>query len=82
VPQSNVPLPDIDAGIQAIDFLTNRAGAASSNREAREFLKNNAISINGQKIKADFVVDKGSLLQGKYILVQRGRKNFYLVICG
>ena len=82
VPQSNVPLPDIDAGIQAIDFLTNRAGAASSNREAREFLKNNAISINGQKIKADFVVDKSSLLQGKYILVQRGRKNFYLVICG
>ena len=82
VPQSNVPLSDIDAGIQAIDFLTNRAGAASSNREAREFLKNNAISINGQKIKADFVVDKGSLLQDKYILVQRGRKNFYLVVCG
>ncbi len=81
VPQSNVPLSDIDAGIQAIDFLTNRAGAASSNREAREFLKNNAISINGQKIKADFVVDKGSLLQNKYILVQRGRKNFYLVVC-
>jgi tyrosyl-tRNA synthetase len=82
VPQSNIALTDIDAGIPVIDFLTNKAKATSSNREAREFLKNNAIAINGQKVKVDFVVDKNALLQDKYILVQRGKKNFYLVICG
>ena len=82
VPQSNVTLIDINAGIPVIDFLTNKAKATSSNREAREFLKNNAIAINGQKVKDDFVVDKNALLQDRFVLIQRGKKNFYLVICG
>ena len=80
VPQGNISLSEIDSGIPVIDFLSNKAKATSSNREAREFLKNNAIAINGQKVKNDFVVDKNALLQDKYILVQRGKKNFYLVI--
>jgi tyrosyl-tRNA synthetase len=82
VPQSNVDPTEVESGIPIIDFLSNIAKATSSNREAREFLKNNAIAINGQKVKDDFVVNQDSLLQEKYILVQRGKKNFYLVICG
>ncbi len=82
VPQSNVALTEIETGIPIIDFLSNKAKATSSNREAREFLKNNAIAINGQKVKDDFVVNSDSLLQEKYILIQRGKKKFYLVICG
>jgi tyrosyl-tRNA synthetase len=82
VPQSIVSLTEVEAGIPVIDFLSGKAKATSSNREAREFLKNNAIAINGEKVKDDFVVDKSALLQEKYILVQRGKKNFYLVSCG
>jgi len=82
VPQSNVALTEIDAGIPIIDFLSNKAKATSSNREAREFLKNNAIAVNGEKVKDSFVVDKSALLQDKFVLIQRGKKNFYLVICG
>ncbi len=82
VPQSKVSLTEIEAGITIIDFLSSKAKATSSNREAREFLKNNAIAINGQKVKDDFVVDKNALLQGKFVLIQRGKKNFYLVSCG
>jgi len=82
VPQSSIAMSEVEAGIPIIDFLTNKAKATSSNREAREFLKNNAIAINGQKVKDDFVVNSDSLLQDKYILIQRGKKNFYLVTCG
>ncbi len=82
VPQSRVSLTEIEAGITIIDFLSSKTKATSSNREACEFLKNNAIAINGQKVKDDFVVDKNALLQDKFVLIQRGKKNFYLVRCG
>ena len=79
VPQSQVGRSDIEAGIPVISFLTGIAKAAASNREAREFLKNNAVSINGTKVKDDFTVNENALLQNRFILVQRGKKKFYLV---
>jgi tyrosyl-tRNA synthetase len=82
VPQSKVSVSDISQGIPAVDFLTDYTKILSSKREAREFLKNNAISVNKEKITDNFIVDTAHLLQGKYILVQRGKKNYYLVICG
>jgi tyrosyl-tRNA synthetase len=81
VPQSKVSLSDISQGIPAVDFLTDYTKILSSKREAREFLKNNAISINKEKITENFIVGTAQLLQEKYILVQRGKKNYYLVIC-
>lgn len=82
VPQSRVNLSDISNGIPVVDFLTDFTKVAASKREAREFLKNGAIAINKEKTTEDFNVDESCLLQGKYILVQRGKKNYYLVICG
>jgi tyrosyl-tRNA synthetase len=81
VPQSKVSLSDIYKGIPAVDFLTDFTKILSSKREAREFLKNNAISINKEKITENFIVGTAQLLQEKYILVQRGKKNYHLVIC-
>jgi tyrosyl-tRNA synthetase len=82
VPQFTVSFSDISQGIHVVDFLTDFTGITSSKREAREFLKNNAIAVNKEKITENFVVDNTCLLQDKYILVQRGRKNYYLVIVG
>ncbi len=82
VPQSKVNQSDISAGIPVVDFLTDFTKIISSKREAREFLKNNAISINKEKAAEELVVSSDLMLQGKYILVQRGKKNYYLVICG
>lgn len=54
--------------------------AASSKREAREFIKNNAVSINGIKINdALKEFDKEDALFNKYLVVKRGKKNYYLV---
>lgn len=53
--------------------------AASSKREAREFIKNGAVSINGEKIQdATKLVDKTSALFNKYVIIRRGKKNYYL----
>ena len=54
--------------------------AASSKREAREFIKNNAVSVNGIKTNdALKEFDKEDALFNKYLVVKRGKKNYYLV---
>lgn len=54
--------------------------AASSKREAREFIKNNAVSVNGEKVNdALKEFNKNDALFGKYLAVKRGKKNYYLV---
>lgn len=81
VPQSNVSLEEVKQGIPVIDFLSDKTNITVSKREARDLLKSNAISVNKEKVKDDHIIDETSLLKGKYILVQRGKKNYYLVIC-
>ncbi|MCF8366460.1 MAG: tyrosine--tRNA ligase [Bacteroidales bacterium] len=79
LPLSVVSLGRVKEGIPIVDFLEEN-GMAGSKREAREFIKNNAISINKIKVKDGFMVTSESLLFRKFILVQRGKKNYYMVI--
>ncbi len=79
VPQSKISRSEFDAGIGLLDFLSAKAGAFKSNGEARRMLKDNAVSINKQKIGEDYQLGHGDLLNGKYILVQKGKKNYFLV---
>lgn len=79
VPQSQVAMDEIRQGIPIIEFLVEKTDVTSSRREAREFLKNGAISINKEKVSDDFVVDENCLLRNKYILAQRGKKNYHLI---
>ncbi len=67
-------------GIPVVDFIEEN-GIAGSKREAREFLKNNAISLNKTKVNSDLIVTADNLLFGKYILAQRGKKKYFMVIC-
>ena len=52
----------------------------SSKGEARRALKSNAISINKEKVGEDFSVNESQLINGKYILAQSGKKNYFLII--
>jgi tyrosyl-tRNA synthetase len=79
VPQSEISTAEFDAGIGLLDFLSDKAGAFKSNGEARRMLKDNAVSINKHKIDDNYSIDKKDLLNGKYILVQKGKKNYFLV---
>lgn len=79
VPQSEVSKQEFDNGIGLLDFLSIKAGAFKSNGEARRMIKDNAVSINKSKITEDFVIDDDCLINDKYILVQKGKKNYFLV---
>jgi len=69
----------INAGIDAISFLTD-TGCFPSKGEARKMIQNGGVSINRKKIdNGQLAIDKSFLLHSKYILVQKGRKNYYLV---
>ena len=61
-----------------VDFITNM-GAVKSKREAREFIGSGAISINGEKI-ADLekIIDDSMFIENTYIVVKRGKKNYYI----
>ncbi len=63
-----------------VDFLVD-TGILSSKREAREFISNGSISVNGEKITdLEYLVNKDTSLYNKYIVVRRGKKKYYLVI--
>jgi tyrosyl-tRNA synthetase len=67
-------------GEKMLEDLLIEIKAASSKREAREFVKNNSISINGEKVNdATKVITKADALYNEYTLVKRGKKNYYLV---
>ena len=68
----------VSSNINIVDLLINM-NIASSKREAREFVSSNAISINGEKI-SDLLynISEDDFLHGRYIIVRRGKKNYYL----
>lgn len=71
-----------DESIGMIDFLSEHTGILKSKGEARRSLKENSISINMQKVKMDDQITATDLLKDKFILVQKGKKNKYLVVVG
>lgn len=79
VPQAEVSMIEFENGIPLLDFLSAKVGAFKSNGEARRMLKDNGVAINKTKIKEDYELSPADLLNDKYILVQKGKKNYFLV---
>ncbi|SFE78813.1 tyrosyl-tRNA synthetase [Chitinophaga sp. CF118] len=80
VPQVEVSLADLSAGKDIATFLAETA-IAKSKTEARTLVQGGGISINKEKVGGlEKMVDTSLLLSGKYILVQKGKKNQYLII--
>lgn len=76
---SKVPTFVISSDIKLIDLLVDNK-IVSSRREAREFLGNNAISINGEKVTDEnLVVNIDIAIDEKYIVIRKGKKNYYLI---
>ena len=71
---------EIDSDISVIDLLVN-CGICSSKREAREFVNNGSITINGNKITdLEFIITKDVCIDNKYLVVRRGKKKYYIGI--
>jgi len=81
VPQFEVAKADIADGLKAIELFTDKAAIFPSKGEMRKLVAGGGVSVNKEKLAdQDKLIDESMLLNGKYLLVQRGKKNYYLVI--
>ncbi|MBP5678770.1 MAG: tyrosine--tRNA ligase [Bacilli bacterium] len=70
----------ITEDMNIVDLLVN-SGVCSSKREAREFVSNSSITVNGDKITdLEFVLTRDACIESKYIVIRRGKKKYYLGI--
>ena len=79
VPMEEINRAQLEAGIPVLEFAADVAKAFSSRGEARRMVKDNGLSINKDKVGEDLVIGTQHLLNDRYILVQKGKKNFFIV---
>jgi tyrosyl-tRNA synthetase len=80
VPSNILSKKKLQQQIEIENLLATETNFLKSISEARRAIKENSISINKKKISANTKITEGDLINGKYILLQRGKKNYYLVI--
>lgn len=81
VPQSTISKKEMEAGINIVELLSDKTNIFPSRGEARKMITGGGVSINKQKIEdAETLVNTDNLINNKYILAQRGKKNYYLII--
>jgi tyrosyl-tRNA synthetase len=80
VPTVSIQKSKLNEGLDIVDFLATKTEIFPSKGEARRMLKDNGLSINKQKVNDAYQITSSDLLNDRYILVQKGKKNYYLVI--
>jgi tyrosyl-tRNA synthetase len=80
VPQAVVDKAELKDGLGIIDALSGKTGFLASNGEARRELKGNAISVNKEKVNDQFILTEEALINEKYILLGKGKKNNYILL--
>ena len=80
VPQFTIAKSKVEAGIDMVDLLAVETNVFASKGEIKRALKENSISINKAKISEGYNVTSNDILAGSYIVVQKGKKNYYLII--
>jgi len=79
VPQFTLARAELTQGIALADFLTEKTSVFPSKGEARKLIAGGGLSINKEKVmSADLVINTSQLIKDKYILIQKGKKNYYL----
>ncbi|SDE54297.1 tyrosine--tRNA ligase [Riemerella columbipharyngis] len=78
VPQKEVPKSEL-IGCNIIDLLSDKSGFLKSKGDAKRELKGNAISVNKEKVNEDFVVSDKDFIDHSFILLQKGKKNYFIV---
>ncbi|OIQ20290.1 tyrosine--tRNA ligase [Lacinutrix sp. MedPE-SW] len=79
VPQAELPKADLENGIDMIAALAAKTNFLNSNGEARRALKENAVSVNKEKVKEDYLITNKDLINGKYVVLNKGKKNTYII---
>ncbi|MFM6946923.1 MAG: tyrosine--tRNA ligase [Flavobacteriales bacterium] len=79
VAQATISTSEFGAGISIVEALAAKSGFLSSNGEARRELKANAISVNKEKVSEDYILTTKDLINGRYVLLGKGKKNNYIL---
>ena len=79
VPQAELAKSELENGLDMIGALAAKTNFLKSNGDARRALKENSISVNKEKIKEDYLITSKDLIADKYVLLQRGKKNYFLL---
>jgi tyrosine--tRNA ligase len=83
VPQFEIARDILNEGVKIADLLTEHAAVLPSKGELRKLIAAGGLSLNKEKVASpDDLVTKEQLIAGRYLLVQRGKKNYYLLIVG
>ncbi len=80
VPQAEISRSELENGLDMIGALADKTGFLASNSEARRELKQNSISVNKEKVAADYVITSSDLINDKFVLLQRGKKNYFVLV--
>jgi tyrosyl-tRNA synthetase len=80
VPHFSISLRELSAGINVVDLLTEKTNSFPSKAEVRRTIQANGLSLNKERVaSADLTIDQSWLLGGKYLLAQKGKKNYFLL---
>ena len=80
IPQARISKDKLGGGLDMIAALADQTGFLSSNSEARRALQQNAIAVNQQKVGEDYRITADDLIHGKFVLLQRGKKHYFLLV--
>ncbi len=80
VPQAQISKGELTPGLDMIGALAAKTNFLASNGEARRELKQNSISVNKEKVKEDYLITEADLINNKFVLLQRGKKNYFVLV--
>ena len=80
VPQAEVTRADIAAGLDMIAALSAKTGFIASNSEARRALKEKSIAVNKEKVEESYIIGEKDIIDDKFVLLQRGKKNYFVIV--
>jgi tyrosyl-tRNA synthetase len=80
MPQATVSQAEIETGLGIIDALSAKTNFMSSNGEARRALKQNAVAVNNTKVQDSYTLSPNDLINDKFVILAKGKKDKYLLI--
>lgn len=80
VPQAEVTRTEIAAGLDMIAALSAKTGFIASNSEARRALKEKSIAVNKEKVEESYIIAEKDIIDDKFVLLQRGKKNYFVIV--
>lgn len=80
VPQYNMAASKFQNGINIVELLAEETNIFSSKGEARRMLKENGVAVNKMKVNDTSIINSKELINNQYLLIQKGKKNYYVIL--